>query len=153
MSDSKQIDVAVRRAEFADAAPLAELMTELGYPTRTSEMEMRMEAISADKNYATFVALTEGKICGMIGTSTRYSYEHNSAGAVIMALIVSENARGRGVGHALIKAAEEDLTERNIRRVAVYSHFRRTDAHEFYEKVGYTKNGIRLIKELPMAAD
>lgn len=153
MTESNEISVAVRRAELADAAPLAELMTQLGYPTRTSEMEMRMEAICSDKTYATFVAVTDGKVCGMIGTSTRYSYEHNSAGAVIMALIVAENARGRGVGHALIKAAEEDLAERNIRRVAVYTHFRRTDAHEFYEKVGYVKNGFRLIKELPTVAD
>ncbi|HST29429.1 MAG TPA: GNAT family N-acetyltransferase [Chthoniobacterales bacterium] len=153
MSDSIDSDVTVRPAETTDAAALADLMTQLGYPTRTSEMEMRMEAIGAEKNYATFVAVSDGKVCGMIGTSTRYSYEHNSAGAVIMALIVSDKVRGRGVGHALIRAAEEALAQKNIRRVAVYSHFRRTEAHEFYEKVGYTKNGFRLIKELPMPAD
>jgi hypothetical protein len=50
MADAKE--VAIRSAETADAAALAELMTQLGYPTRTSEMEMRMETIRADKNYA-----------------------------------------------------------------------------------------------------
>jgi GNAT superfamily N-acetyltransferase len=57
------------------------------------------------------------------------------------------------VGQALIAAAEEDLARRNIRRVAVNTHFRRERAHEFYEKLGYTKNGFRLVKELPMPAD
>ena len=116
-------------------------------------MEMRMETIGADKNYATFVAVGEGKVCGMIGTVTRYSYEHNSPGAKILALVVSDQMRGRGIGHALIAAAENDLAQRNIRRVAVNTHFRRTEAHEFYEKIGYTKNGFRLVKELPVAAD
>ncbi len=153
MAEAKEADLAVRRAEVGDAAALADLMTQLGYPTRTSEMEMRMEGIRADKNYATFVAVSGGKVCGMIGTRTSYSYEHNSPGAAILALVVSDKMRGRGVGRALMTAMEHDLAQKNIRRVAVYTHFRRTDAHEFYEKVGYTKNGFRLIKELPMPAD
>jgi ribosomal protein S18 acetylase RimI-like enzyme len=153
MTDAKNIDVAVRPAEVGDAAALADLMTQLGYPTRESEMEMRMETIFAEKNYATFVALSEGKVCGMIGTRTSYSYEHNSPGGAILALVVSEKMRGRRIGEALINAAESDFAQRNIRRVAVYTHFRRTEAHEFYEKLGYTKNGFRLVKELPMAAD
>jgi|ERR1700724_3594736 ribosomal protein S18 acetylase RimI-like enzyme len=151
MADAKE--VAIRPAETADAAALAELMTQLGYPTRTSEMEMRMETICADKNYATFVAVSEGQVCGMIGTRISYSFEHNSPGGAILALVVSEKVRGRGVGHGLITAAENDFAQRNIRRVAVYTHFRRTEAHEFYEKLGYTKNGFRLVKELPIPAD
>lgn len=151
MADAKE--VAIRPAEIADAAALAELMTQLGYPTRTSEMEMRMEAICADKNYTTFVAVSEGQVCGMIGTRISYSFEHNSAGGAILALVVSEKIRGNGVGHGLITAAEKDFAQRNIRRVAVYTHFRRTEAHEFYEKLGYTKNGFRLVKELPITAD
>src|SRR5436305_1164305 len=127
MSEPKPIDVAVRRADTGDAAALADLITQLGYPTRPSEMEMRMETISADKNYATFVAVSDGKVCGMIGTSTRYSYEYNNPGAAIMVLVVSDKMRGRGVGNALIAAAEADLAQKNIRRVAVYSRFVRTD--------------------------
>ena len=153
MSEANQIDVSVRRVEAADAAALADLMTQLGYPTRESEMEMRMESVLADKNYATFVAVSGGKVCGMIGTRISYSYEHNNPGGAILALIVSDKVRGRGVGHALIAAAESDFAEKNIRRVAVYTHFRRTDAHEFYEKNGYEKNGFRLVKELPISAD
>ena len=153
MSEAPRVDVGVRRAETADAAALADLMTQLGYPTRASEMEMRMETICADKNYAAFVAISGGKVCGMIGTRISYSFEHNSPGGAILALVVSDKFRGRGVGHALIAAAENDFAQRNIRRLAVYTHFRRTEAHEFYEKLGYAKNGFRLVKELPMPAD
>ena len=128
-------------------------MTQRCMGVRTSEMEMRMETILANKNYATFVAVSGGKVCGMIGTLTGYTYEHNSPSAKILALVVSDKMRGRGVGEALIAAAEKDLAQRNIRRVAVNARFERTRAHKFYEKLGYSKNGSRLVKELPMPAD
>jgi GNAT superfamily N-acetyltransferase len=153
MSDAKDVDVTIRAPEAADVVALADLITQLGYETRASEMQMRMEPILANKNYATFVAVSKGKVCGMIGTFTCYSYEHNSPSARILALIVLEKMRGRGVGRALIAAAEKDLAQRNIRRVAVNARFERKQAHEFYEKLGYTKNGFRLVKELPMPAD
>jgi ribosomal protein S18 acetylase RimI-like enzyme len=153
MPDAKDVSVTVRTVEATDAEALADLMTQLGYETRASEMEMRMEAILANKNYATFVAVNKGKVCGMIGTLTCYTYEHNSPSARILALVVSEKMRGRGVGHALIAAAERDLAQRNIRRVAVNARFERKEAHEFYEKLGYTRNGFRFVKELPMPAD
>jgi GNAT superfamily N-acetyltransferase len=150
---SEDVGVTVRVVETQDFEALADLLTQLGYETRTSEMQMRMEAILANKNYATFVAVSDGKVCGMIGTFTAYTYEHNNPSARIFALVVSEKVRGRGVGHALIAAAEKDLARRNIRRVAVDTRFERKEAHEFYDKVGYTRNGFRFVKELPMPAD
>src|SRR6266404_9123387 len=128
MSDAKDVDLMVRPVEATDMEALADLMTQLGYETRTSEMEMRMETILANKNYATFVAVSQGKVCGMIGTYTCYTYEHNSPSARILALVVSEKMRGRGVGQALIAAAEKDLAQKNISRVAVNTHFDRTGA-------------------------
>ena len=153
MPDAKDVEVTVRAVEAADMEALADLMSQLGYETRMSEMQMRMETISANKNYATFVAVNQGKVCGMIGTYTCDTYEHNSPSARILALVVSEDMRGRGVGETLIAAAENDLAQKNIRRVAVNTHFKRKEAHEFYEKLGYAKNGFRLVKELPMPAD
>jgi len=153
MTERQDVEVTIRRAEAADVAAMADLITQLGYPTRTSEMEMRMDAICADRSYTTFVALTGGKVCGMIGTFMRYSYERNSPSGIILALVVSDKMRGRGVGHALIAAAEKDLAQKNIRRVSVYTRFERKEAHEFYETLGYTKNGFRFVKELPVPAD
>ncbi|HME89720.1 MAG TPA: GNAT family N-acetyltransferase [Chthoniobacterales bacterium] len=153
MSEAKDIDLTIRGVEARDMNALADLMTQLGYETRASEMQMRMETILKNKNYATFVAVTGGKVCGMIGTFTCYSYEHNSPGARILALVVSDKIRGRGVGQALIAAAEKDLAQKNIKRLAVNTRFERKEAHEFYEKLGYTRNGFRFVKELPMPAD
>jgi GNAT superfamily N-acetyltransferase len=153
MSDAKEVDVRIRAPERGDMEALAELMTQLGYPTRASEMQMRMETILANKSYATFVAVNGGKVCGMIGTFAQQTYEHNSPSAKILALVVSEEVRGRGIGQALIEAAEQDLARKNIKRIAVNARFEREQAHKFYENRGYKKNGFRLVKELPMPAD
>src|SRR3954462_2418573 len=116
MNDSAQTDAIVRVAETSDLDALAELMTDLGYPTRTSEMQMRWEIIAKDPQYRTFVAVYDGKVCGMIGTFSFYTYENNNAGGRILALVVAKEARGRGIGRRLIAAAENDFAQRNIRR-------------------------------------
>jgi PhnO protein len=89
----------------------------------------------------------------MIGTFSYSSYEHNNPGGRIMALVVSEEMRGRGVGRKLIVAAENDFAQRNIQRVAVNTRFTRKDAHKFYERAGYTSNGFRFVKDLATSAD
>src|SRR3954452_226455 len=94
-------EVLFRPAENGDAPALAELMGELGYPTRTAEMEMRLDTILKHPGYRTFVAVIDGRVSGMIGTAVMLSHEHNSPSGRILALVVSEKARGRGVGRAL----------------------------------------------------
>ena len=153
MSDTSIVDVVVRKAELADAAALASLMCELGYETRTAEMEMRLEPIIENSHYRTFVAVSSGKICGMIGTFCYYSYEHNDVGGRIIALVVSDGMRRRGIGRELIAAAEKDFAQRNITRVSLNTRFARESAHTFYEGLGYTRTGFRFTKNLPVLAD
>ena len=153
MADRQDVDLTIRAAELADAEVLAELMCELGYETRTADMEMRLEPILQDSRFQTFVAVNDGKVCGMIGCYCLASYEHNDVGGRIMALVVSGKMRGRGIGRALVATAENNFATKNIRRVAVDTRFERKDAHRFYEKLGYVSNGFRFVKNLAAAAD
>ena len=148
-----RFDLSIRAAGKADAAALARLMGELGYPTRTAEMEMRLDTILNAPEYRTFVAVSGREVCGMIGTGCFYTHEHNSPSGRIIALVVSEAMRGRGVGRELIRAAEADFVARNITRIALNTRFERKEAHQFYERLGYTKNGFRLVKNLEGLAD
>jgi ribosomal protein S18 acetylase RimI-like enzyme len=145
--------VTIRPAELSDAEVLAQLMGELGYETRASEMEMRLETILKNPSYQTLVSVSGGKVCGMIGCSAQHSYEHNNVGARILALVVSKSMRGQGVGKELVRAAENDLVAKNITRVALNTRFVREDAHKFYESLGYEKNGFRFVKTLAGTAD
>jgi ribosomal protein S18 acetylase RimI-like enzyme len=133
---------------MSDAAALAQLMCELGYETTKSEMQTRMERIAADERYRTFVAVCDGKVCGMIGTVTYPSYEHNDSGGRILALAILSAMRRRGIGRALIATAEKDFAQRGISRLVLNTRLVRKDAHKFYDSVGYERNGWRFVKKL-----
>ena len=131
-----------------DAAALAQLMCELGYETTESEMQARLKRIASDERYRTFVAVHNGEVCGMIGTVTSPSYEHNDPSGRILALAILSTMRRCGIGRALIAAAEKDFAQRRIRRVALNTRLSREDAHKFYESLGYERNGWRFVKQL-----
>jgi len=59
--------IKIRQAETSDTAELARLMVDLGYPTMPEQMKLRLEKISRDTGYQTFVAEQENKLVGMIG--------------------------------------------------------------------------------------
>jgi ribosomal protein S18 acetylase RimI-like enzyme len=148
LPDERLFDLTIRAAEMNDAAALAHLMCELGYETTKSEMRKRLERIATDERYRTFVAVRDGKLCGMVGTLTSLSYEHNNPGGRILALVTLSTMRRRGIGRALIAAAENDFAQRGIRRVALNTRLAREDAHKFYESLGYKRNGWRFVKQL-----
>jgi ribosomal protein S18 acetylase RimI-like enzyme len=151
LPNERLLDLTIRVAEMNDAAALAQLMCELGYETTKSEMQMRMERIAADDCYRTFVAVLDGKVCGMIGTLACPSYEHNDPGGRILALATLGTMRRRGIGRALIATAEKDFAYRGIRRVVLNTRLAREDAHKFYESLGYERNGWRFVKQLQVS--
>ena len=148
MPNEQPFDLTIRVAELNDAAALAQLMCELGYETTKSEMQMRVERITTDERYRTFVAVLDGRVCGMIGTLTSLSYEHNDPGGRILAIAILSRMRRRGIGRALIATAEKDFAHRGVRRVALNTRLAREDAHKFYESLGYERNGWRFVKRL-----
>jgi ribosomal protein S18 acetylase RimI-like enzyme len=143
------VDLTIRHAQPGDAAVLAQLMGELGYEATKSEMQMRMERIATDERYRTFVAVHDSKVCGMIGTLTHASHEHNDLSGKIIALVVSKRQRRSGVGRALVTAAEKDFVKRRVTRITLTTRFEREAAHRFYEALGYAKTGFRFAKNLP----
>ena len=141
-------NIPIRDAKLSDASQLAALMCELGYETTPAEMETRLKSILSNLAYKTVVAIMDDCVCGMIGTITCPSYEHNDPGGRILALVTLSRARRRGIGRALIAAAEKDFAQKGIRRVALNTQLTREDAQEFYESLGYERNGWRFVKEL-----
>lgn len=58
---------------------------------------------------------------------------------VLENLIVSEKARGLGIGKMLVKYIEERARERNCYYIMFTSLTKRKEAHRFYESIGYAK--------------
>ena len=145
-------DLAIREVAVADSEAIARLVSELGYPTSTSQMRRRLETILNDDDYHTLVACEGGDIVGFIGTRSGPLYEDDGLYGQVMALAVARNHQRRGVGRMLMRSAESRLAERGARILVVTSGNRRADAHAFYENCGYSFTGRRYKKSLAMSA-
>jgi N-acetylglutamate synthase-like GNAT family acetyltransferase len=140
--------VTIRDARLEDSAAIANLMCELGYNTTPTEMVSRLQPILTNRSYKTLVAVSDGGVCGMIGTIFYPSYEHNTPSARIVALVVSTEMRGRGIGRQLVEALESELPKNRITQLAVNTQLTRKEAHKFYEALGFERNGYRFVKNL-----
>jgi hypothetical protein len=92
------VEVTIRHVQSGDAAAPAQLMCELGYETTKSDMQMRVARMATDERYRTFVAVRDGKVCGMIGTFAYYSFGHNNPCGRIVALVVRKDSRRLAFG-------------------------------------------------------
>jgi GNAT superfamily N-acetyltransferase len=138
----------LRPATAADAAAIAPLLTELGYPTAAADVPARLERTVADGG-AVLIAIDGDTPLGVIAL-TSYQVLH-APGPVgyITALVTAPAARGRGVGRAMVDAAKAWAEARGCVRLAVGSAEHRADAHAFYPRCGMPYSGRRFATALP----
>ena len=137
-----------RSATVEDASVLAELITQLGYPTTAEEMRPRLWPMLADPVYGTIVAEVDGAVVGMIGLRVDRGHEYDGVQGRIVALVVDAKFRGIGVGKALVREAEQWSSERSARKLMVNTSNYRTHTHEFYRHLGFDMTGLRFVKPL-----
>jgi len=128
--------VNVRRATAADAADLAGLSGQFGYPSDESAVRARLAAILARDDHAVFVADESGRAVGWVHVLVEDRVESDRF-AEIAGLVVDAARRGHGLGATLVARAEAWAAERGLGAVRVRSNVVRRDAHRFYERLGY----------------
>ena len=126
---------------------LARLIGELGYAIEAAEAVERLAAMAAEGR-AVLVAELDGAVVGCLSTSARRVLHRPAPVGRISMMVVDETWRSRGIGAALVRAAERALAAQGCYMVEVTSHVRRTEAHRFYERLGYEKTSVRLAREL-----
>ena len=127
----------IRRARRTDAAQIAELSGQLGYPTTVKEMAARLKRALRAKNGACFVAETpQGGVIGWVHASVTPLLEVECR-AEVNALVVDGKRRSRGAGGSLLGAAEEWARKMGCAGMSVRSNVIRERAHGFYLRRGY----------------
>ncbi|MFK4084739.1 GNAT family N-acetyltransferase [Kribbella sp. NPDC020789] len=128
----------VRTAEPADAAAINVLFDQLGYPGQTlDDTSARIRAWQADPSSTALVADAGGELLGVVAVHVGPYFERAGSWARIVALVVSEQVRGQGIGGRLMSAAEQFAAEHGCVRVELSSSDRREAAHAFYQRRGY----------------
>jgi GNAT superfamily N-acetyltransferase len=131
-----------------DAAALAILLAELGYPAAPDVIPERLARLAA---FGRAIALVAAGPAGVLGVVTAHVFPSLHAAADvawITSLVVSEDGRGQGVGRRLVEAVESWARARGAVRLSVSSGLARAGAHAFYERLGYAPSGRRFTKTL-----
>ena len=139
--------VAIRQMLPEDAVAVADLTSQLGYPSTESDIRRRYDLIKDRWDARLLVAQHANRaIVGWVHVQATYLLEADMR-AEIWGLVVAESARGTGVGRMLVEAAEEWAVMRGLDVMGVRSNYLRIEAHAFYEHLGYkvvkTQNAYR----------
>jgi GNAT superfamily N-acetyltransferase len=139
----------IRPARASDVLELVRLFGELGYVMAPDVLAKRWAAFAAGGEQA-FVAVDEASPDErLFGVATVHATPVlHRAGPVgrVTALVVDATLRGRGIGRALMAAAERWAAERGCVLLEVTSNQRRVDAHKFYEGLGFERTSFRFAR-------
>ena len=135
----------IRRATEADLAEIIRLHQQLDpAEPATSEADARriFERINTYPDYAIYLAEVNGKIAGTFGLLVMDKLAHNGKpSALVEDVVVDEALRGQGIGREMMAFAMEHGRARGCYKLALSSNLKRTEAHAFYETLGFRKHG------------
>ena len=146
-SDQKSSGLTIRRAVEADLPRIVELLSHLSLgDDRESPGEPLLESyraafrqIQADPGQQLVLAEVERHVVATLVLIIVPNLSHRGRPwCCVDNVVVDDRARGKGYGEALVRYAIEEARRAGCYKVSLTSNKRRTEAHRFYEKLGFT---------------
>jgi N-acetylglutamate synthase-like GNAT family acetyltransferase len=125
----------IRKMTEDDLPRVAELASQLGFPVLLDKLAQRFNALKVQNQHSLFVA-QEDLILGWIHLEAVEDLIEETK-VEVKAIVVDEQARGQGIGQALINVAKKWAREKEINYVFLNCNTLRTDAHRFYSREGF----------------
>lgn len=136
----------VREATVSDLPGIVELLAQLyadpaqeDYAAAGEQYRRAYTEIAGDPRQTLFVVETDGRIAGtlvliVVPNLTRRGRPY----AILENIVVDAERRNGGIGEALVRHAIDAARRAGCHKVALMSRVERTDAHRFYERLGFT---------------
>jgi len=153
--------MSIRSATIGDWEGISRLLTQLEYPGTAAFIRSRLERMLNDPAETLLVwdepPAPSGPPPASPGPSTILGFLSlhfipqialQGDFARISYFAVDDEARSQGIGRQLEETATRLATERGCVLMEVHCHTRRTRAHEFYARQGWTESPKYLIKKL-----
>lgn len=139
---------AIRLAADKDIPCLIALLSELFaieaefQPDEAAEARGLAMILAAPTSGRILMAEDEGRAVAMVNLIYIVSTALGARVALLEDMIVTREARGQGLGRALIEAAIAQARSDGCRRITLLTDGTNTAAHAFYERAGFTRSAM-----------
>ncbi|MFG2121719.1 GNAT family N-acetyltransferase [Streptomyces sp. NPDC048710] len=142
-------DLEIRRATGDDLPAIVAMLADdpLGAqresPDDLTPYLTALDRLNADPNQQLVVAVREGRVIGTLQLTLIHGLSRKGATrSIIEAVRIHGDERGSGLGTQLIEWAVEESRRQKCQLVQLTSDSSRTDAHRFYERLGFTASHV-----------
>lgn len=146
MENKGIFQVRVREAEACDLPDLLQLYCQLN---NNSAKQLSLEQaeniflrIGNYPDYCIYIAEHEGQVVGTFALMVMESLGHMGiSSAILEDVVVSEQYRDLGVGQQMMSSATATAQQKGCNKLFFSSGMTRSDAHRFYENLGFKQHG------------
>jgi GNAT superfamily N-acetyltransferase len=142
-------DIEIRPAHASEVAAVVALLADdvLGAaresPDDLEPYQAAFARLEADPNQELIVAVRDGTVVATLQLSILVGLSHRGGTrSIIEAVRVHSGERGNGLGTTLIEWAIAESARRGCNVVQLTSAHSRTDAHRFYERLGFVNTHV-----------
>ena len=142
-------EITIRPAQIKDFTQIMSLLPQLWPKRKLNPAGIKRVFNKQLKNPNTFylhVAEHNKKVVGFISFSWRLNIYSEGLIGRIEELIIDEKYRNKGIGGRMVKDVITLCKKKKINCLYLTSAFHRLEAHKFYEKLGFKKDGFELEK-------
>ncbi len=141
--------VTIRQAREEDVAAIVALLAadDIGGHGDTTDEAARADYLEAFRTLqqtpreTLYVAECDGEIVGTFQTLLTTTLTGRGATSMIVEAVQTRaDMRGRGIGAQMIGFCLEEARRLGLRQIQLTSNAARTDAHRFYERLGFAKS-------------
>ena len=99
-------------------------------------------------NYRLFVAIEDGTVVGSYALLIMHNLAHcGTPSAIAEDVVVASASQGQGIGRQMMAHALSEARLAGCYKLALSSNRKRTQAHAFYESLGFVQHGLSFVIE------
>lgn len=135
----QEVKVIIREIEEKDYLALLPLWNnELGNPVNADNTALHYDRIKDDERYKTFVALIEDEVVGFVSSVQSFAIGFEGSFMQITGIAVKKEMQHKGIGTKLLLHMKDYARANGVYNIGLNSGYKRTAAHAFYQRNGYS---------------
>jgi PhnO protein len=141
------MELLIRRAQSTDVEILYRMLCDLEKetldPKRFTEIFLENRE---NKNITYLLAELDGQAVGMASCHIQLLLHHAAPIGEIQEMYVDPAFRSQGIGQQLVEAIGVFARQHGAQQLEVTSNQIRTDTHRFYEREGFQKTHVKMVR-------